>query len=100
MLEGWHSPQDIKWADWSTIPRASHAQWSVQPLGYQMGRLVDQSPSISCSVVGKAPRISNGQTGRPVPEHLMLSGRYNPQVYHVCLTKDPAYLFSKIISPY
>jgi len=62
MLGGRYSPQDIKWADWSTSPRASHAWWSVQSSGYQMGRLVDQSPSISCSVVGTVPRISNGKT--------------------------------------
>jgi len=44
-----------------------------------MGRLVDQYPSLSRSVVGTVPRMSNRQTSRPVPEHVMLGGRYSPQ---------------------
>jgi len=52
-----------------------------------MDRLVDQSPSISCSVVGTVPRLLDGRAGRPVLEHIMLGGRYSPQIYHVCLTK-------------
>ena len=65
-----------------------------------MGRLVNQSPSISCSVVGTVPRMANGQTGRPVLEYFMLGGRYSPQVYHVHLSKDSTYLFEKIPSPH
>jgi len=95
MLGGWYSPQDVEWADWSTSPRACHARWSVQSPGCRMGRLVDQSLSMSCSVVGIVLRLSNGQTGRPVPEHVMLGGRYSPQVYHVCLTKSPTFLLKK-----
>ena len=94
-LGGRYSPQDAKWTDWSTSPRASHARWSVQSPGCRMGRQVDQSPSMSCSVVSTVPRMSNGQTGRPVPEHVMLGGRYSPQVYHVCLTKSPTFLLKK-----
>ena len=100
MLGGRYSPQDIDKADWSTCPRAYHARWSVQSPGCRKRRLVDQSPSISCSVVGTVPRMSHRQTSRLVPECIMLGGRYSPQVHHVCLTKDPTYLFKKIISPY
>jgi hypothetical protein len=95
MLGGRYSLQDVEWADWSTSPRACHARWLVQSQGCRMGRLVDQSPRMSCSVVGTVLRMSNGQTGRPVPEHVMLDGRYSPQVYHVYLTKTPTFLLKK-----
>jgi len=111
--------------DWSTSPRAFYARWSVQstkllkeqtdrpvPEHIMLGgrysqpncrknRLVDQSPSMLCSVIGTVNRIvkrtdwstspqafyarwpvqstelSKEQTGRPVPEHVMLGGRYS-----------------------
>ena len=72
VLGSWNSPQDVKWMNWSTGPRAYNAWWSVQSSGFQMDEI-----------------------GRPVPKHIMLDGRYSPQVYHVYLTKDPAYLFLK-----
>jgi len=77
------SPQVSKLADWSTSPRAYTARWSVQSPGtsvLQAGRLVDQFPSVQCSVVGAAPRSLNWQTGRPVPERILLGGRCSPQV--------------------
>jgi len=46
----------------------------------------NRSPSTSCSTIGMAPEFSKGQTsqnrrtGRPVPEHIMLDGRYSPQI--------------------
>jgi len=64
--------QVVEWANWSTSPRAYLARWSIT-----------------------VPRLSNGRTGRPVPEHIMLGGRYSPQVYHVHLTKDPTYFLKK-----
>jgi len=51
----------------------------VQSPGCRMGELVGQSPSVSCSVVGTVPRLSNPRTGRPVPQRIMLGGRYSPQ---------------------
>ena len=95
MLGGRYSPQDVEWVDWSTSPRACHARWSVQSPGYRMDRLVNQSLSMSCSVVGTVLRMSNGQTGRPVPKHVMLGGWYSPQVYHVYLTKSPTFRLKK-----
>jgi len=53
-----------------------------------MGRLVDQSPSMSCSVVDTVPRMSNGPTSRPVPEHVMLGVRYSPQDVEMCRLVD------------
>jgi hypothetical protein len=44
-----------------------------------MSRLVDQSPSIYCSVVSTVPRMANEQTGQPVLEYILLGGRYSPQ---------------------
>jgi len=73
-------PSSSKLADWSTSPRAYNARWSVQSPDLQTGRLVDQSPSIQCSVVGTVSRSPNWQTGRPVPEHTVLGGRYSPQI--------------------
>ena len=78
VLGGRYSAQDDEWADWSTSPQVYLAQWPVQSLGWRMGRLVNQSPSISCSVVGTVPRMENGQTGQPVPKYILLGGRYSP----------------------
>ena len=86
-----------------TGPRARHARRLVQSLDCRGGELVDQSLSISCSMVGPVPRLSNGQTGQPVPEHIMLSGRpvpehimlggrYSPRAYHIRLAEDRTYL--------
>ena len=61
-------------------PRAYNAWWSVQSLVLQTGRLVDQSPSVQCSVVGAVPRTPNWQTGRPVSERIVLDGQCSPQV--------------------
>ena len=68
-------------AGWSTSPRAYHAWWSVQSPDFQMSGLVDLSPSVSCSVVGTVPRLSNERAGRPVPERIILGGRYSPQTF-------------------
>jgi len=100
MLSGRYSPRDVEWADRSTSPRACHARWSVQSPRSGMGRSIDQSSSMSCSVVGTVTEMSNGQIDRPVPEHVMLGGQYRHQVYHVCLTKSPTSLFEKIVSSY
>ena len=80
-LSGRYSPQTFKWAGWLTSPRAYKARWSVQSPNFQMGRLVDQSPSIQCSVVGTVRKLSNGQAGRPVPKHTILGGRCSPQTF-------------------
>jgi len=79
---GW-SVQSLvdKLAGWSTSPRVYHARWSVQSPDFQMNGLVDQSPSVSCSVVGTVPRLSNDRASRPVPERIMLGGRYSPQTF-------------------
>ena len=69
----------VKLANWSTSPRAYHARWSVQSPACQLSELVDQSPSVSCSVVGTVPSLSIVRTGRPVPERIVLGGRYSPQ---------------------
>jgi len=66
--------------DLSTSPQACSARWLVQYLDFQTGRLGDQSPSIQCSVVGAVPRSLNWQTGRPIPEHIVLGGRCSPQI--------------------
>jgi len=71
VLGGRYSPQDVEEEDWSTSPRAFHARWSVQSPRCRKSRLVDQSLSISCSVVGTVPRMLKRQTGRLVPEHFM-----------------------------
>jgi len=44
-----------------------------------MGRLVDQSSSIYCSVVGTIPKMANGQTSQPVHEYILHGGQYSPQ---------------------
>ena len=82
MLGGRCSSQTLNLAGWSTSPRAYGAQWSVQSLGSQTGRLVDHSPSLRRSVVGTVPRFSNWKAGQPVPERIVLVGRYSPQVCH------------------
>ena len=46
---------------------------------FRADRLGDQSPSIKCSVVGAVPEFSNWWAGRPVPERIVLGGRYNPR---------------------
>jgi len=81
-LGGRYSPQVLKLAGWSTSPRAYGARWSVQSPDSQTGRLVDQSPSLWRSVVGTVPRFSNWKAGQPVPERMVLGGRYSPQVCH------------------
>jgi len=43
-----------------------------------MGRLLNQSLSIYCSVVGTVPKMANGQTDRPVLEYILLGGQYSP----------------------
>ena len=82
MLGGRYSPQDVEWADRSTSPRACHARWSVQSQGCRMGRLVDQSPSMSCSwsvqslgcrmgrLVDQSPSMSCSMVGT-VPIYIM-----------------------------
>ena len=95
MLGGRYSPQIIDWANWSASPRAYHARWSVQSPDYRLGEVVGQSPSISCSVVGTVPGLSIGRTGRPVPEHIMLGGRYSSRAYHVRLAEGRAFLLKK-----
>jgi len=55
-------------------PRESHAHLPSD-------RLINQSPSVLCSVVGAVPRFPNWQTGRPVPEHTVLGGRCSPQIF-------------------
>jgi len=80
MLGVRYSPQIVVLANWSTSPRAFHADWLVQSPDCRLGELVGQSPSISCSVVGTVPRLSIGRTGRLVPEHIMFGGRYSPRI--------------------
>ena len=120
VLSGRCSPQTFEWGDWSTSPRAYHTRWSIQSLDFWMSGLVDQSPSISCSVVGTVldfwmsglvdqspsisclvvgtvPRLPNKRAGRLVPEHIMLGGRYSPQT--IKWTDQIKYLaFEKIVS--
>ena len=83
MLGGRYSPRNFGCVDLSTSPRAYNARWSVQSLDFWMCRLIDQSSSMSCSVVGTVPKFLDVQTYRPVPEHIMLGGRYRPR----CLQK-------------
>jgi len=86
VLDGRYSSR-FHWTDWSTSPRAYRTQWSVQ-FPVSLGRLVDQSLSIPCSVVGTVPGFI-GQTGRPVPVHTVLRGRYSPQLHWADWSTSP-----------
>jgi len=46
----------------------------------QISELVNQSLTISCSVVGTVTSLSIVRTGRPVPELIVLGGWYSPHL--------------------